>query len=116
VDRMISFCGLSCTDCPAFIATVNDDDEMRKRTAEQWSKDYGVDIKPEDINCDGCVLTEGRHIGHWNECEIRICGQGRGVENCAYCNDFACEKLTQFFKTVPEAQTTLEDIKKMLEP
>ena len=26
-------CGLSCNDCPVFIATENDDDELRQKTA-----------------------------------------------------------------------------------
>ena len=114
MEKMISYCGLPCIDCPAFIATKNDDDDARKKVAEQWSKEYGADIKPEDINCDGCVSETGRHIGHWDECEMRICGQAKNVKNCAYCDDFACEKLSKFFEAVPDAKTTLEEIRKKL--
>jgi hypothetical protein len=111
MEKMISYCGLNCSECPAFIATVNDDDELRKKTAELWSKEYGGEVKPEDVNCDGCVSGTDRHIGHWHECEMRICGQEKGVENCAFCNEFACEKLSKFFEAVPVARTTLEEIR-----
>jgi len=29
MDRIIAFCGLTCTECPAFIATWKDDDKER---------------------------------------------------------------------------------------
>jgi hypothetical protein len=112
MEKMISYCGLDCNGCPAYIATAHDDDELRRKTAEQWCKDYGADIKPEDVNCVGCVPTTGQHIGHWDECEMRKCGQEKAVENCAYCDEFACEKLTKFFEAVPSAKATLEKIRK----
>jgi len=114
MEKMISYCGLNCTECPALLATQNDDDDERKKIAEQWSKEYGSEIKPEDINCDGCVAETGRHITHWDECGIRKCGQEKNVKNCAYCDDFACEQLKKFFEAVPDAKTSLEEIKKSL--
>ncbi len=52
MDEMIAFCGSLCYECPAFLATKNDDDEKRVETARVWSKQYNADIKPEDMNCD----------------------------------------------------------------
>lgn len=111
MSDIVAYCGLSCTDCPAFIATQSDDDDERKRVAEMWSKEYGADIAPENINCDGCLVTDGRHIGHCDVCEIRKCGQERAVANCAHCNDYACEKLQKFFETVPDARKRLDAIR-----
>jgi hypothetical protein len=93
---------------------MKDDDNERKKVAEQWSKEYGVEIKTEDVNCDGCVSGTERHIDHWDECEIRKCGQEKNVKNCAYCDDFACEKLNKFFEAVPDAKNTLEEIRNSL--
>ena len=59
MEKMIAFCGTVCTECPAFLATKQDDDNERGKIAESWSKQYNADIKPEDINCEGC-LSEGR--------------------------------------------------------
>ena len=83
----------------------------RRKVAELWSKQYNADIKPEDVNCDGCLSESGRLIGHCKVCEIRKCGRDKNIINCAYCNEYACEKLNQFFKMAPDAKTTLEDIK-----
>ena len=30
-------CGLDCENCAARIATVNNDDELREKTAKEWS-------------------------------------------------------------------------------
>jgi hypothetical protein len=111
---MVAYCGIVCTECPAFIATQNNDDAKRKETAELWSKKYNYDFKPEDINCDGCLVKTGRIIGYGAVCEIRKCGQAKGVENCAYCADYACEKLEKFFEMVPQNKTTLDEIRKGL--
>jgi len=114
MEKMIAYCGIVCSECGAFIATQTDDDAKRKETAEIWSKKYNHDFKPEEINCDGCLTTTGRVIGYCNVCEIRKCGQEKGVVNCAYCADYACDKLDQFFKMVPENKTTLDEIRKGL--
>jgi hypothetical protein len=114
MEKMIAYCGIACSECPTFIATQNDDDAKRKETAEMWSKQFNQDIKPEDINCDGCLSDTGRIIGYGNFCEIRKCGQEKGVENCAYCNDYGCRKLENFLEKAPMARANLEEIRKGL--
>lgn len=111
---MIAFCGTVCSECPALLATKNDDDNERKNTAELWSKRYNTDIKPEDINCDGCLSVGGKNFNYCNVCEIRRCGKERHLENCAYCDEYICKKLNKFFKIAPEGKTTLDEIKKGL--
>lgn len=121
MNKMIAFCGLNCTECPALLATQKDDDNERKRVAELWSKQglwskqfNAAEIKPEDINCDGCLSKSGQLWRHCKVCEIRKCGQERRVENCAHCDDYACEKLNKLFDMVPNARLTLEEIRKSL--
>jgi hypothetical protein len=109
---MIAFCGLSCTDCAAFIATQKNNDNERKRVAELWSKLYRAGTESGDINCDGC-LSEGRRL--WvrcSDCPIRKCGLEKHIKNCAYCDDYACEKLDKFFDMTPVAKSNLEKIRK----
>jgi len=114
MDDMIAYCGLTCTGCPAYVAARTDDDDLRKKTAEEWSKQFKAEIKPEDINCDGCIVTDGRHIGYCAMCEIRKCGLEREVENCAHCADYACEKLTAFLEQVPAARKKLDEVRQGL--
>jgi len=114
MDEIIGICGLVCTDCPAFKATQKDDDEERRRVAEMWTKEFGADIKPEDVNCDGCVIEDGRHFNYCSKCEIRECGGEKGVENCAHCVEYSCGKLGKFFQMAPQAKSKLEEIRSNL--
>jgi len=102
MERIIAYCGLVCTECPAYIATQADDQAALEHVAAQWREQYNApQITAESVLCDGCTV-DGRHCGHWTECDIRICAQDRGVANCAHCADYACEKLDGFFTFVPE--------------
>ena len=111
MDKIIAYCGIVCSECPAYIATQTDDDAKRREVAEQWTKQFGHELKPEDINCDGC-LTEGPRL--WRDCKnckIRGCARERNVENCAYCDDYACETLAKLFEDYSPAKETLDEIR-----
>lgn len=103
---IVAFCGITCTNCKAFIATKENNDTKREEIAKEWK------IKPEEVNCDGCINPNGRHINYWSTCEIRKCGAERKVENCAYCIDYTCEKLDKFHEHASKAKETLEEIYK----
>ncbi len=107
--EMIAKCGLICTDCGAYKATLANDNELRKHVSEEWSRLYGAEIKPEDINCRGCLAT-GDLFSHCKVCEIRLCAIEREVENCAYCDDYGCEKIQKFFEFVPDSKSLLDKI------
>ncbi len=114
MEKMIACCGLLCNECGAFQATQADDDKKRAEVAELWSKEYKADIKPEDINCYGC-LSKGKVVfSHPRVCEIRKCGMEKGVLNCAHCSDYPCESLEKFFEMVPASKETLDEIRSKL--
>ena len=111
MNEMIAFCGIDCHECGALIATRENDDTKRKEVAELWSKEFNTDIQPQDINCDGCISEGGILFSHCDVCEIRICGKGKAIANCAYCAEYACDKLEELFSMVPEAKTRLDKIR-----
>lgn len=111
---MISMCGLDCSQCPAYIATQTDDNELRIKTAAEWSQAFHADLKPEHIVCDGCVSASPRKFAHCYQCEMRKCGTERKLANCAHCGDYACDKLTNLFNMVPMAKANLDQIRSTL--
>lgn len=115
MEKIIAFCGTVCSECPALIATKNEDDNKREEIAKLWSERYNSEIKPEDINCEGCPSKAGKKFNYCNVCEIRKCGQEKSVKNCAYCSEYVCEKLDKFFMVAPENKTALDEIKKGLQ-
>ena len=92
------------------MATQSDDDEGRKKVAEKWSETLGIEIKPEQINCDGC-LSDGRLFFYCQSCDKRKCCMEKNIENCAYCADYPCKKLDNVFRAVPQAKDTLDRIR-----
>ncbi len=111
MNEMIAFCGIDCHECGALKATRENDDAKRRVVADLWSKEFGADIQLQDINCDGCISEGGIHFSHCDVCEIRKCGKEKAIENCAYCAEYACDKLEDFFSTVPEVKTRLDKIR-----
>ncbi len=114
MDKMTAYCGLLCHECRAFQATQADDDKKRAEVAELWSKEYNTDIKPEDINCNGCLSRGEVVFNHTRVCEIRKCGMEKGVLNCAHCSDYPCEILEKFFEMVPASKKILDEIRSKL--
>ena len=116
MDKMIAYCGLVCSECPAYIATQNDDQEALEKVAAQWRKMFNApEITADSVICDGCLGTNGGRLsGYGSMCEIRACARERGVVNCAHCAEYACDKLKGFFGHAPGAQSMLEEIKQSL--
>lgn len=112
MEKMIAYCGLLCTDCPAFIATQNDDQQALKQVAAQWTQEFNQPISPEDCICDGCLPLDGRLSSYCRYvCKVRSCALEKNVQNCAYCADYPCQELTSFLAFAPEAKATLDGIR-----
>lgn len=89
--KLIGCCGLDCERCDARIATVNDDDVLREKTAKLWREMNNEPlITAETINCMGCRADGIKTYFCSYLCEIRKCAIGKGYETCAEC----AEKLT----------------------
>lgn len=113
MQPMIAFCGLDCSQCEGYLATQANDEAWKERVAAQWRTEYNApDITTQSVTCDGCKATSGRLGSNCLVCEMRLCGLQKGVENCAACPDYACEKLEAFFKFAPTIRTTLDELRK----
>ncbi len=109
---MIAYCGLDCEQCEAFIATRDNDDALRVKTAEQWAKLYNAPIKPEHINCTGCISAGVKTYYCDQLCEIRKCATGKSVRTCAECAGYPCALLNHMFEVAPQAKRTLETLRR----
>ncbi len=116
MNRLIAFCGLDCAQCEAYIATQANDNAAKERIAAKWRVQYNApDLPIAAATCDGCVTVGGRAGGYCPQCPIRACGIARAVANCAHCADYdACDKLADWFKSVPTARVTLDGIRRAL--
>jgi hypothetical protein len=105
---LIACCGIDCESCDARIATVNNDDKLREKTAQKWSAQFNSpDITADSINCTGCRI-EGAKFAHCNFCEIRNCVQAKGFTTCGDCEEIdTCKIVSSIFEHVPGAKENL---------
>jgi hypothetical protein len=111
MEKVISCCGLNCATCDARIATLNDDNELRKATVEKWKTMYNApDMSKEMINCTGC-REEGVKLAHAAVCGIRKCADGKGFITCSECPGMeTCSIIAPIHKAVPEAFLNLKNL------
>lgn len=119
-SQALGYCGLNCAECPVFIATATNDEELRRKTADEWSGLYaefiGKDrLKPEDMNCSGCRSGVNRYIGCMT-CPIRACCREKGLDTCASCDRYeTCGILNGFYAYHHEhAKDNLDRIRQAL--
>jgi hypothetical protein len=111
MEKLIACCGLNCATCDARVATIKNDDELRKVTAEKWKMMYNAsDLGPVMINCTGC-REPGVKFSHCEVCEIRKCVKAKGYETCGECSEMdTCLIVSGIHRNIPEAITNLKNL------
>ena len=92
LDPHIAYCGLDCSGCDVYQATKFDSDDIRQKYADKIFAQFKIRVETQNINCHGC-RDERPKSGYCAMCEVRKCTIDRGLENCAWCADYGCEKL-----------------------
>lgn len=109
MKKMIGYCGLDCEKCDAYIATVNDDQALREKTAKLWAELNNAPILPEHINCDGCRVDGKKTVFCDSLCGIRQCALKKGVTTCGGCPDLEkCQNIKMVISDNPEALKNLK--------
>ena len=97
---MIAYCGIDCSKCDAYIATITNDSELKTKTAKDWSKLNNATSLPNHINCNGCRKDGAKTIFCSNLCPIRKCAIKNSVDNCNQCKKYNdCDTIQTFLKT-----------------
>jgi hypothetical protein len=87
MKKMIGYCGYNCHLC----AARSEDPAERQKLVDGWRKYFGHQMyTAENVRCDGC-RADGRLAD--KQCKVRPCARGKGVESCAECSDFPCDKV-----------------------
>ena len=92
---MIAYCGLDCEKCDAYLATINDDQALREKTAKLWS--------------EGCRMDGAKTVYCESLCGIRQCALQKGVTTCGDCPELeSCQMVGAIHSNNPAA---LENLK-----
>ena len=111
-NSLIAACGLDCAQCEAYKLTQANDLAGLEALVTKWKVDFNApNMTVKDVTCDGCTATSGRIGGYCAMCGIRACAVERGLDTCAECTDYGCEKLTAFWQNAPQAKANLEALR-----
>lgn len=109
MKQLIAICGLDCEKCDAYIATKNNDQALREKTAKRWTELNNVPILPEHINCEGCRMDGAKTVYCDHLCPIRQCANSKGFETCGTCPEKdTCPKVGAIWQTNQQAKNNLE--------
>lgn len=113
MSKMIAYCGLDCDKSNAYIATKNNDQALREKTAKLWSELNNTPILPEHINCEGCCGDGVKTVFCQSLCAIRQCALKKNVTTCGDCLEMGkCPTLGIVIANNPEALKNLKEKKR----
>jgi hypothetical protein len=93
MEAILTRCGYRCDLCLAYRPNIESNPAYRQKLSDGWYQYFGFRIPPEKILCDGCLANNPLLIDQ--ACPVRPCVIAKGLENCAYCESYACEKLVE---------------------
>ncbi len=102
MSEIVARCGFRCDRCMAYTCNSHSQED-RAKVASAWAKYFGLKIPAEGLKCNGCWSE--RHAGGdlpEASCGIRACVTERGMNTCADCFDYPCEKIETRMKGIEE--------------
>ena len=114
--RFVTYCGLYCGLCTARGRTAQQAktlrETMRKDGYEHWGAElpnfnefwaFLSDLSDPDKTCPGCRQDGGPPF-----CGIRKCARRKGVDICAFCDEFPCHRIDAlaegYHMLIPDSQ------------
>ena len=88
------YCGHDCARCITYIATLRDDDNLRRQSQSFYKEQFGLDIPLKKFNCDG-----GRSKNVFElckECPFKKCCIERGIDSCNKCSEYPCSEISDY--------------------
>ena len=98
---MLGYCGINCSECPAYRGTVTTDIRLLEKVAGNAWK--GAHSASEWV-CLGCTpADQGILAQDCSRCRIRACAIAKGVQICAACSEYdSCQLMHDFISGASE--------------
>ena len=88
------YCGHDCARCITYIATLRNDDNLRRQSQSFYKERFGLDIPLEKFNCEG-----GRSQNVFElckECPFVKCCKERSVDSCSEYSEYPCKEISNY--------------------
>lgn len=105
MEAILSRCGYRCDLCLAYRPNVECNPANQQKLSDGWFQYFGFRIPAEKIVCDGCLAENALQID--TACPVRPCVSAKGLESCAGCETYGCEKLAERLVVFADVQQRL---------
>ncbi|MBM3127948.1 MAG: DUF3795 domain-containing protein [Chloroflexi bacterium] len=102
MQPILTRCGYRCDLCLAYKPSVERNPANRQKLSDGWFKYFGFRLPASEICCDGCMSDNPKLIDQ--SCPVRPCVIARGLDNCAQCELYICDKLEERLVTHEEVK------------
>ena len=93
MEDIIACCGYKCNLCLAYRDNIKSK-QGRGKFRDGVFKYYGDELTLDECYCDGCMTDDSENPKRIDvECQVRPCVIEKGHDNCAYCDQYPCDKL-----------------------
>jgi hypothetical protein len=93
MEPILTRCGYRCDLCLAYKPNIMATPANRQKLSDGWHRYFGFRTPPEQICCDGCMEEYPNLLD--KTCPVRPCVIEKGLDNCAQCEQYVCDKLRQ---------------------
>ena len=94
MNKLVCYCGHGCARYLTYIATINNDEDLRKQSQNFYKTEFGIDIPLKDIHCFGGRSKDLFYL--CKECPFIKCCKEHKTEMCSECCDYPCEKIKDY--------------------
>ena len=95
MEPILTRCGYRCDLCLAYRPNVAQNPANPQKLSDGWHKYFGFRIAAAEICCDGCMTENNPPKLIDQSCPVRPCVIEKGLDNCAQCEQYVCEKLVE---------------------
>ena len=88
------FCGHDCSRCLTYLATVNNDDNLRRKSQQFYKDEFNLDIPLQKIHCLSGRSDDVFYL--CKNCPWMKCAKEKGLSGCSECTEYPCKPLAEY--------------------
>ena len=88
------YCGHDCARCITYIATQQNDNNLRRQSQSFYKEKFGLDIPLEKFNCNGG--RSDKVFEPCKECPFIKCCKQHDVDSCSKCPEYPCKEISDY--------------------
>lgn len=93
-ESKLCFCGHVCSRCLTYLATINNDNELRLKSQRFYKGEFNLDIPLEELHCLGGRSEDVFYL--CKDCPWMKCAKKKGLSTCSECTEYPCKPLAKY--------------------